>query len=64
MTTLWLPNADPTPPKLVVTDLIANATGPAGAALTYVVQATDDTDPNPTVQCDPPSSGRLCGKAP
>jgi probable HAF family extracellular repeat protein len=53
--TLWLPSADTTPPKLAVSDLVVNATSPAGAVVTYVVQATDDTDPNPTVQCNPPS---------
>ena len=31
------------------------ATGPGGALVTYVVTATDDIDPNPTVTCSPAS---------
>ncbi len=32
-----------------------DATGPAGAIVTYEATATDDIDPHPTVNCTPPS---------
>lgn len=49
--------ADTTPPVLTTPGNInLYATSPAGAPVTYVVTATDDTDPNPTVTCDPPSA--------
>lgn len=48
--------ADTTPPILAVpADMTAEATSPAGAAVTYNATATDDVDPNPTVACAPPS---------
>lgn len=33
-------------------DQTAEATGPSGAAVTYSVTATDDTDPSPSINCD------------
>jgi alpha,alpha-trehalose phosphorylase len=36
-------------------ELEVNATGPSGATVSYQVTASDDTDPNPSVVCDPPS---------
>jgi probable HAF family extracellular repeat protein len=55
--TLWNPAGDDTtPPKIdVPSGLTADATGPAGAAVTYMVTAADETDPKPTVLCNPPS---------
>jgi hypothetical protein len=48
--------SDTTPPKInVPADLVVNATGPAGAIVTYTVTAADDTDPNPQVSCTPSS---------
>ena len=32
-----------------------DATGPAGAIVTFTATAEDDLDPNPTVTCTPPS---------
>jgi hypothetical protein len=47
---------DTTPPVLTTPGNIdVDATSPAGAAVPYVATATDDTDPSPTVTCDPPS---------
>jgi hypothetical protein len=47
---------DTTPPLLKTpSDVDVDAVSPAGAPVTYVATATDDTDPNPTVSCDPPS---------
>jgi hypothetical protein len=34
-----------------------NATGSAGAAVTYSASATDAVDPNPVVTCSPTSAG-------
>jgi hypothetical protein len=43
-------------PVLSVPDtLTVDATGPAGAVVSYSVTATDDVDPNPAVSCVPPS---------
>ncbi len=36
-------------------DLDVEATGPAGAQVTFLVTATDDVDPDPLVVCDPAS---------
>lgn len=48
--------ADRTPPVLMVpSDLTAEATSSAGAAVTYNVTAADEVDPDPTVACNPPS---------
>ena len=48
--------ADTTPPSLTVPgDITADATSPAGAGVTFSATATDDTDLNPIVTCDPPS---------
>ncbi|MEW5939230.1 MAG: HYR domain-containing protein [Chloroflexota bacterium] len=47
---------DTTPPIIAVpSDMVAEATGPSGAAVNYVVTATDDVDPSPAVVCNPPS---------
>ena len=47
---------DTTPPTLTLpSDTVLNATSPAGAIFTFTVSATDPVDPNPTVQCTPPS---------
>lgn len=47
---------DATPPVLTVPATITvNATSPSGAAVSYVVTATDAVDPNPTVSCAPAS---------
>jgi predicted dienelactone hydrolase len=35
--------------------IVTDATGPAGATVTYTATATDDLDPNPSVVCTPPS---------
>jgi dipeptidyl aminopeptidase/acylaminoacyl peptidase len=56
----WQPipsgGSDTTPPVLTVpADQTVAATGPTGAVVNYVVSATDNTDPNPTVGCVPPS---------
>jgi Tol biopolymer transport system component len=55
----WQPvptgGGDTTPPVLTVpADQTVAATGPAGAVVSYVASATDNT-PNPTVVCVPPS---------
>ena len=48
-----------TPPTIVVPGHITvDATGPAGATVTYTATATDDLDPDPTVVCTP-SAGSL-----
>jgi hypothetical protein len=45
-----------TPPELTVpADFATDATGPAGATVTFDATATDDLDPNPTVTCTPAS---------
>ena len=47
---------DATPPTLSVpADLIVDATGPAGASVTFAATATDAIDPSPAVQCAPAS---------
>jgi hypothetical protein len=47
---------DATPPLLALPDTITvEATSASGAVVTFAVSATDDTDPNPTVSCTPPS---------
>jgi hypothetical protein len=47
---------DTTPPVLTTPGSIdVNATSPAGATVLFAATATDDTDPSPTVACDPPS---------
>jgi uncharacterized delta-60 repeat protein len=49
---------DTAPPRLAVpAGVVADATGPAGAVVSFVVSATDDVDPNPTVACLPASGG-------
>jgi hypothetical protein len=53
---LGRPERDTTPPLLKTpVGVDVDAGSPAGAPVTYVATATDDTDPNPTVACDPPS---------
>ena len=48
--------ADTNPPTITAPDEITvNADSPYDAIVTYEVTASDDTDPNPTVLCDPPS---------
>jgi len=47
---------DTTPPTLTLSpNLTADATSPAGAAVTYTVSASDLVDPKPTVACTPVS---------
>jgi hypothetical protein len=47
---------DTTPPVLSVpSGITKEATGPAGAAVSYTAAATDDLDPNPKVACTPAS---------
>lgn len=47
---------DETPPVIVApASVVADATGPAGASVTFTVTATDDTDTSPTVACVPQS---------
>jgi HYR domain/FG-GAP-like repeat len=47
---------DVTPPLILTpTETTVEATSPAGAAVTYVVSAIDDVDPNPAVSCLPTS---------
>ena len=51
---------DTSPPTITAPDEITvNATSPLGATVTYVVTASDDTDPDPSVACDPPSGSRF-----
>lgn len=35
--------------------IVVNATSPAGTPVAFEVTATDNTDPNPVVECTPPS---------
>jgi hypothetical protein len=47
---------DTTPPVIVVpANIVVEATAPVGNAVSFVVTATDDVDPNPTVVCTPAS---------
>jgi len=46
------------PPVITVADVVANATGPTGAVVTYGVSVSDDRDPSPILTCSP-SSGSL-----
>jgi eukaryotic-like serine/threonine-protein kinase len=47
---------DTTPPTIIVpSDITAVATGPDGAVVNYFVLVFDDTDPNPSLSCTPPS---------
>jgi hypothetical protein len=48
---------DGTPPvlSLPASPLVAEATGPSGAAVAFTVTATDNVDPSPTVSCNPAS---------
>ena len=47
---------DTTPPMLAIpADITVAATTPAGANVSFVATATDDTDTDPTVSCTPPS---------
>ncbi|MBM3925359.1 MAG: HYR domain-containing protein [SAR202 cluster bacterium] len=47
---------DITPPVLdLPADVVVEATGPAGAAVSYSVTASDNADPSPVVDCNPPS---------
>jgi hypothetical protein len=48
--------ADTTPPTITTPgEVTGNATSPSGATVTYEVTASDNTDANPTVVCDPRS---------
>ena len=50
------PPQDTTPPVLAVpSGVTAEATSSSGAAVTFSATATDDTDPNPTINCNPDS---------
>lgn len=40
-------------------DMALNATSPGGTTLVYSVSATDDSDPDPTVECTPESGTRV-----
>jgi hypothetical protein len=48
---------DTTPPAVTVPadTVTVDATGPAGAAVSYVASGADAVDPNPVVTCDPPA---------
>jgi hypothetical protein len=47
---------DTTPPTLTVpASMVVDATGPAGAGVTYAASATDELDPAPVVICAPAS---------
>lgn len=47
-------------PILVVPDaIVVEATSPSGAEVSFAATATDETDPNPTVVCDPPSGSTV-----
>jgi uncharacterized delta-60 repeat protein len=47
---------DTTPPELIVpSPIVANATSPAGAEVSFTATATDDTDASPRFSCAPPS---------
>jgi virginiamycin B lyase len=47
---------DTTPPTIIApNDVTVNATSPNGATVNYEVTASDDSDPHPTVVCNPPS---------
>ncbi len=53
---LLVPLAGAAPPVLSVPGTItAEATGPGGASVSFSVTATDDTDPNPVIDCTPSS---------
>jgi hypothetical protein len=61
-TMCWSPTAaaqdesDFIPPELTVpAQVVFDATGPTGATVIYAVSATDNADPNPKVECRPPS---------
>jgi DNA-binding beta-propeller fold protein YncE len=45
------------PPRLEVPeDVVIDATSPAGTQVNYTVAVSDDFDPNPSVECSPPSA--------
>lgn len=47
---------DSTPPWMIVPNpIVAEATGPTGAAITYHVDVKDDKDASPVLDCQPPS---------
>jgi hypothetical protein len=51
---------DTTPPVLTVpADITVTATSRLGALVSYVVTATDNVDPHPTVTCVPPSGAQF-----
>lgn len=54
--------ADATPPTLTLPRPVSTeATSRAEAVVTYSVSASDDTDPNPVVECTPASGSTFCG---
>ena len=54
--TFNLQSSDVTPPTLTLPDtIIVDATSSIGAVVSYIVGAEDDTDENPTVDCQPAS---------
>ncbi len=51
-------SSDSTPPVLdLPAEVVADATSPSGAAVTYSVSASDNLDPDPSVACTPASGG-------
>lgn len=51
---------DKFPPVLTLPgDLTEEATAPSGATVDFVVTAADDTDPNPQIDCIPPSGSEF-----
>jgi uncharacterized membrane protein len=56
---IWTRGSDATPPVIWIYDgMIVNATSPEGAVVEFNPPVTDDTDPNPSLVCEP-SSGTL-----
>lgn len=54
--TFAVPDQDATPPELQLPgDMVVEATSPAGATVNYEATAADDSDPNPSLACEPPS---------
>jgi probable HAF family extracellular repeat protein len=57
---MWQLTTDSSPPVLTVpTNITADAASPAGTKVIYAATAADDTDPNPSVTCIPPSGSNF-----